>query len=55
MIVGNFQHDEGLMRAKVTKEEVVIPKRPLKDVEEVEIKKKDDVIWLFLRPKRTRF
>lgn len=32
------------MRAKVTKEGVVIPKRLLKDVDEVEIKKKDDVI-----------
>lgn len=32
------------MKAKVTKEGVVIPKRLLKDVEEVEIKKKDDVI-----------
>lgn len=32
------------MKAKVTKEGVVIPKRLLKDVDEVEIKKKDDVI-----------
>lgn len=32
------------MKAKVIKEGVVIPKRLLKDVDEVEIKKKDDVI-----------